>query len=136
MAAPSVIERIRRWWRRTVIVRRAVPDSDVAYIFVGYQDPDGTVTDTPSESLYCSRNNLFALAWVCREWLEMEKEKGPASKVSLTLQTPIRGGEEETHVLDVPDWAKNKLFQRIIHLAVEFGWQGECPKPETHGAFR
>jgi len=127
---------IYRWWRRSVVVKRADPDRDVAYIFVGYQDSDGTVTDGPSQSLYCSRGNLFALAWVCREWLAMEKRNGPTKMVTLTLQIPMPDGGVETCVLDVPDWAKYKLFRRIIHLANEFGWRGECPHPAPHGAFR
>lgn len=119
------------WWRRCVIVERPDPNYDVARVCIDHGDGH-------TQELYCSRNNLFALAWVCREVVRTETVRGPISQVTMTLRTPISGsgGEEETNVLAVPDWAKSKLFFRIMRLAIAFGWKGECPKPSPTSAFR
>jgi len=112
------------------VVERPEPDHDVARVCIDAGD------GSKPQELFCSRNNLFALAWVCREVMRLENTKGPITQVTMTLQTPMSGGGEETSVLVVPDWAKNKLFFGVMRLALSFGWKGECPQPTRMSAYR
>jgi hypothetical protein len=113
------------WFRRKVTVGQAHPTSpNVHQIRI---DPaDGS---EPQE-LLVKTNDLFSLAWVCREFQVLEKQRGgPAKDIRLTLAVPLPANEEEIHNLTIPDWARSKLFAEINRYAKSIGWKGEVFQP-------
>ena len=119
------------WLRRRVVVSQPDPDRDVAYVCIDHGDGRKT------GEVLLNRNNLFALAWCCREFHDLEKKKGPMRDVSFTLRIPKKGSEEdEVHIITIPGWAKSAFYRKVIAMALAFGWEGQCPRPSPSHAFR
>ena len=123
------------WCWRSVDVWRPDPNQDVAEVLLDYGD------ERPRLRFYLSRNNLFSttyimLAFVADVEFRRRQKKMPfwqdVQDVEITfIRVPDVSGEpNDVQVIPIPTWTIRKLTAKLKRIAIEFGWQGQCPKPD------
>ena len=125
----ALVARLAAWWRRSIIVERAAPNTDVHRIRIDAGDGSRA-----QEALY-SRRDIFGLAWVCGRVREDHGWRN-VHAITLTCDPLDIDGEIIERALVVPDWARVPLFERIERAALALGWRGECPHPSDRTVYR
>ena len=125
-------ERLRAWWHRDVgIVRHR---KNVTEINVSGDGADAR------QILLVSRWELFDLAAAIEKTIRYEREVLGHRLHDVTLELdpeevdPIRHGYIR---LQVPDWARRRLYRAILREARHQGWDGKPPQRNRQvGAYR
>lgn len=124
-----LINKVRSWWRRSVVVKLADQNSDVVLFRI---DPGNG--NKPQE-IYLNRNNTFAAAWVVFNFLA---DKGNVI-TEVVITDPLEKDETEPRkrILIIPKWAHDQFIKQLACVVInDLHWDGHCPQPERHTAYR
>lgn len=121
--------KISAWWNRSVVIKIADPNYDVVLIRID------AANGTQPQELYLNRNNIFAMAWTCFKLLA----DGATIITEATITYPLEKDETkpQVRILTIPKWAYKSFIKQLACVVIDdLHWDGHCPKPELHTAYR